>query len=80
MLASVGGFFFVSAVGACCAMGLAAVGLMPIAQAVHVVTLIGFVAWCAVAMWVFAAGSLRKVTLQLGLSTLAALGVALLVR
>ncbi|MEM8981757.1 MAG: iron transporter [Pseudomonadota bacterium] len=80
LLASVGGFLFVSAVGGCLALLLAAAGLMPLAQAVHVLTLIGFVAWCAVAMWVFSAASLGRTALKIALVTVTALGLVFFLR
>ncbi|MEM6707782.1 MAG: iron transporter [Pseudomonadota bacterium] len=53
LLAFFGGFALVSAVGALLATLFERSGLMPQAQAVHVMTLVGYLGWCGVAMWVF---------------------------
>lgn len=80
LLASLGSFALVSASGAFCASSLAHLGLVSLPQAVHVFTLLGFVLWCALAMWVFAHGSLLKLTLTIALSTTLFAGLYLLVR
>lgn len=52
-LAFAGGFVWISAFGALLATLFARADWMPLAQGVHVMTLLGFVGWCGVAMWVF---------------------------
>ena len=75
VLAFVGGFIWVSTFGALCAALLALVGWMPLPQGVHVMTLFGYVAWCAVAMWVFHHAKLWVAAFQLLGSALAFYGL-----
>lgn len=79
VLAIVGGFAWVSACGALCATLLAKVEWLPLAQGVHVMTLLGFVAWCGVAMWVFYRRRLSEVAAVLIGSTVVLLGLNTLV-
>ena len=80
ILAFAGGFIWVSTFGAFCAALLAFVGWMPLAQGVHMMTLFGYVAWCAVAMWVFHHGKLSILAFQLLGSALVFYGLFQLVR
>lgn len=79
-LAFVGGFASVSAFGALCATLLARAQWWPLAQGVHVMTLVGFVAWCGVAMWVFYRKRLSAVAAVLIGSTVVLFGLNLLVK
>ena len=70
VLASLGGFAWVSAFGALCATLFAQADWMPLAQGVHVMTLFGFAGWCGIAMWVFHHKRLAIVAARLIGSTL----------
>ena len=80
LLAFVGGFALISALGALCVAFMTKAGWMPRAQAVHILTLLSFAAWCGIAMWVFFHKRLLELTFLILLSTSAVLGVFLLVR
>lgn len=80
VLAFVGGFVWVSALGALCATLLARAQWWPLAQGVHVMTLLGFVAWCGVAMWVFYRKRLPEVAAVLIGSTVVFFGLNTLVQ
>ena len=53
VLAFLGGFVWISTSGALLAVLSNRLGWMPLAQGVYVMTLLGFVTWCGVSMWVF---------------------------
>lgn len=53
LLAFVGGFLWISALGSLLATGADRVGWMPLAQGVHLMTLLSYALWCALAMWIF---------------------------
>lgn len=80
LLASVGAFALVSAFGAFCAVLFAELGVMPLEQGIHVLTLFGFVAWCGIAMWAFYHRRLGELAMALLISTLAFSGLFLLLR
>ena len=65
ILAFFGGFWATSAVGALFALLLKRSDVMPLAQAVHIMTLAGFLLWCALAMWAFYAPRLSRVTTRM---------------
>ncbi|MEM1436429.1 MAG: hypothetical protein AAGG11_20435 [Pseudomonadota bacterium] len=60
LLAFIGGFIWVSTFGGFIATTVHALGWMPLPQAVHVMTLFSFIAWCAIAMWAFQAPQLKR--------------------
>ena len=80
VLALLGGFALASAFGALCAALFARVGWMPLPQGVHVMTLFGFVVWCAIAMWAFYQQRLVVVALGILGSTLLSYLLFLVVR
>ncbi|HBR98796.1 MAG TPA: hypothetical protein DD979_15690 [Gammaproteobacteria bacterium] len=80
LLASLGGFALTSMAGAFLVVAFEQSGMMAETQAVHIMTLVGFIAWCLVAMWVFAHGHLLKLTLTMFASTLAFTGLYFLLR
>jgi len=80
LLAFVGGFLVVSGSGALVAHAAYRLGLMSLAQGVHLMTLAGFVVWCAVAMWVFYEPRLYVATSVVAACTLVPLSAALLLR
>lgn len=70
-LAFFGGFLWISTLGALAATVADRAGWMPLAQGVHVMTLAGYLLWCAAAMWVFYQRRLQLVAVLMTASGLA---------
>jgi hypothetical protein len=79
-LAALGGFVFASTSAGALAALLAAVGWMVLAQAVHLATMLGFLVWCAVAMYAFHHGRVATVALHLAAGTAVSLLLFLVAR
>lgn len=77
-IAFFGGFWWVSSMGALTALVLR-LGGMPLEQGVHIMTLAGFVIWCALAMWAFYTPRLSRAVVRIfGTAFLLTIGVLLL--
>lgn len=70
LLSFIGGLIWVSVFGALTCVLFDRIGLMPLVQAAHVMTLFSFLPWCGIAMWVFYERALKKLFSWLGISSL----------
>ena len=70
LLAFIGGLIWVSVFGALISVFFDRIGLMPMVQAAHVMTLFSFLPWCGIAMWVFYERTLKKLVSWLSISSL----------
>ena len=69
LLAFAGGLVWTSVFGALTSVLLDQMGVMPLVQAAHIMTLFSFLPWCGIAMWVFYERELKIVIGWLGTSS-----------